>query len=138
LSQNQVQEIRSLRGRLSAAEVKKRFGIGTTRLYRIWRDGSGSSGGTHTANPSIADRLNRLESHAARCTDVLQALGRQTLGDVGVVMIEMIEMVLAGPTNLREPTGQLPEPVASACWRLIGLLVYLATLDGVASDGKVV
>ena len=32
--------------------------------------------------------------------------------------------VLSGPTNLRETTGQLPEPVASACWRLIGLLEY--------------
>ena len=32
--------------------------------------------------------------------------------------------MLAGPTNLRATTGQLPEPVASACWRLIGLLEY--------------
>ena len=37
LSQEQVQEIRSLRGQLPAAEAKKRFGIGTTRLYKIWR-----------------------------------------------------------------------------------------------------
>ena len=35
-------------------------------------------------------------------------------------------MVLAGPTNLRVTTGQLPEPVASACWRLISLLEYLS------------
>ena len=41
-------------------------------------------------------------------------------------------MVLAGPTNLRETTGQLSEPVASACWRLIRLLEYLASLD----DGR--
>ena len=41
--------------------------------------------------------------------------------------------VLAGPINrllLRNTTGQLPEPVASACWRLIGLLEYLPDLDG--------
>ena len=38
--------------------------------------------------------------------------------------------VLAGPTNLRATTGQLPEPVASACWRLISLLEYFADLDG--------
>ena len=41
--------------------------------------------------------------------------------------------VLTGPTNLlllRNTTGQLPEPVASARWRLIGLLEYLADLDG--------
>lgn len=37
-------------------------------------------------------------------------------------------LVLAGPTNLRATTGQLPEPAASACWRLIGLLEYLASL----------
>ncbi|MEW8237047.1 MAG: hypothetical protein AB2727_02540 [Candidatus Thiodiazotropha taylori] len=30
--------------------------------------------------------------------------------------------VLAGPTNLRATTGQLPEPVASLCLRLIRLL----------------
>ena len=37
--------------------------------------------------------------------------------------------VLSGPTNLRVSTGQLPEPVASACWRLIRLLEYLAQHD---------
>ena len=48
-------------------------------------------------------------------------------------------IVLAGPTNLRETTGKLPEPVASACWRLIGLMEYLATLnDGFSSDSKAV
>ena len=49
--------------------------------------------------------------------------------------------VLSGPTNLRETTGQLPEPVASACWRLLGLLEYMATLDYgecSTSDHKVV
>ena len=36
---------------------------------------------------------------------------------------------VAGPTNLQATPGQLLEPVASACWRLIGLLEYLADLD---------
>ena len=35
-------------------------------------------------------------------------------------------MVLAGPTNLRVTTGQLPEPTRTACWRLIRLLEYVA------------
>jgi hypothetical protein len=48
-------------------------------------------------------------------------------------------MVLAGPTNLRETTGQLPELVAEACWRLIGLLEYLASLDdGLSPDSEAV
>ena len=46
LSPEQVQEIRSLRGQLPAAEAKKRFGIGTTRLYKIWRDGASPTAGT--------------------------------------------------------------------------------------------
>ena len=45
LSPEQVEEIHSLRGQLPAAEVKKRFGIGTTRLYRIWRDGDSPTAG---------------------------------------------------------------------------------------------
>ena len=37
--------------------------------------------------------------------------------------------VLSGPTTLRATTGQLPEPVAEVCWRLIRLLEYMASLD---------
>ena len=47
--------------------------------------------------------------------------------------VRFVAGVLTGPTNLlllRNTTGQLPEPVASACWRFIGLLEYLADLDG--------
>lgn len=40
------------------------------------------------------------------------------------------DRVLAGPTNLRVAMSHLPEPVASACWRLIRLLEYLAGLHG--------
>lgn len=43
-------------------------------------------------------------------------------------MIYFARRLLSGPTNLRATTGRPPEPVASACWRLIGLLEYLASL----------
>lgn len=43
--------------------------------------------------------------------------------------IRFAAMVLAGPTDLRKTIGQLPVPVASACWRLLGLLEYMASLD---------
>ena len=35
--------------------------------------------------------------------------------------------VLTGPTNLLETTGQLPEPLALECWRLVRLLEYMAS-----------
>ena len=37
LSREEIEEIQSLRGKVSAIDARKRFGIGTTRLYRIWR-----------------------------------------------------------------------------------------------------
>ena len=43
--------------------------------------------------------------------------------------MRFVAMVLSVPTNLRATTGWLPEPVCEACWRLIELLEYLASLD---------
>ena len=55
------------------------------------------------------------------------------------IMVRFVHKVLAGPTNLRATTGQLPEPVVSACWRLLGLVEYLATLNyGLSPNSKVV
>ena len=48
--------------------------------------------------------------------------------DEGAAM-RFAAMVLSGPTNLHKSTGQLPEPTRSACWRLLGLLEYMASLD---------
>ena len=45
------------------------------------------------------------------------------------VAFRFARMVLSGPTNLRVATGQLPDPTGSACWRLVRLLEYMATLD---------
>ena len=54
-------------------------------------------------------------------------------------LVRFARKVLAGPTNLRETTGQLPELVAEACWRLIRLLEYMASLnDGLSPVSKAV
>ena len=94
LSPEQVQEIHSLRGQLPAAEAKKRFGIGTTRLYKIWRDGTtpplepavasplpvvprataSSPDAGCSQLPTVADfysRLDRLEARAEQATNLL-------------------------------------------------------------------
>lgn len=91
LSQDQIQEIRALRGRLSAAEAKKRFGIGSTRLYKIWSEsgaepppepkpaGSLSPYGEllpqeQRQRPTVEDfyeRLGRLEAKAEQSTKLL-------------------------------------------------------------------
>ena len=38
LSAEEVREIVAVRGKESPASIRERFGIGTTRLYRIWKD----------------------------------------------------------------------------------------------------
>ena len=101
-------EIRALRGRLSAAEAKKRFGIGSTRLYKIWRDDAPQQpppllappvfrcaqnllpyGGVAKApGPTVEDfykRLEGLESRAEHSTrllvEVLAQLARNNTQD---------------------------------------------------------
>ena len=44
LTQAEIQEIVSLRGVEPAADVRKRFGIGTSWLYRIWKNDAEASG----------------------------------------------------------------------------------------------
>ena len=80
LSLEQIQEIRALRDKLPAAEAKKRFGIGSTRLYKIWRDAE-PSGPLEPAGPQsllpaptvedFYNRLGRLESRAEQATGLL-------------------------------------------------------------------
>ena len=72
LTQEQIEEIQALRGRLSAGEVKKRFVIGSTRLYKIWRDVEPAQnvllyGKTaQTPIPTVEDLYKRLEGLEAR------------------------------------------------------------------------
>ena len=61
LTQEQIEEIQALRGRLSADEVKKRFGIGSSRLYKIWRDVTADRV-TQKALPP-ADRVTQAADH---------------------------------------------------------------------------
>ena len=38
LSKEDLDEIRNLYGKMSAKEVEKKYGIGSSRLYKIWRE----------------------------------------------------------------------------------------------------
>ena len=39
LSPKDIEEIESLRGKMSPQDVREKYGIGTTRLYKIWKNG---------------------------------------------------------------------------------------------------
>ena len=106
LSPEQVQEIRSLRGQLPAAEAKKRFGIGTTRLYKIWRDGASPPAGTPAGalDPPLAGSLaGSLAGTPAR------ALAGAPAGPLAgsLVKASPLARVFAGP-----PAGPLAKSLA--------------------------
>ena len=116
LSQEQVQEIRSLRGQLPAAEAKKRFGIGTTRLYKIWRScpprhevaspvilrapslagppGAGALASGSRVKPTVVDFYNRLDRLEARVEEasrlLVQALAQLPKDDDSDLLEELL------------------------------------------------
>lgn len=55
--------------------------------------------------------------------------------DEGAALRYASKVVSSGAiTDASVSMGQLPEPTRSACWRLIGLLEYMASLEDVARD----
>ena len=70
LSQGQIDKIRALPGQLLAAEAKKRFGIGSTRLYKIWRDESGVAPQQPADPPLLAPPVRRSAQNLLPFGDV--------------------------------------------------------------------
>ena len=68
LSEEQIDEIKRLKGVLSADEVKKKYGIGTSRLYNIWWAVA------ITPTDLIYDRLNVIEEKLNACNQLLSVL----------------------------------------------------------------
>ena len=67
LSPDQIQEIRGLRGKTSAAEAKKFFGIRSDRLYKIWKSSEHDSALVPAEQP-----LSIVEDEPAHASSVAQ------------------------------------------------------------------
>ena len=61
LSPEDIREIVAARGQLTAKDIQKKFGIGTTRLYRIWREAGVVPGKT----PKTAETAETAETTPA-------------------------------------------------------------------------
>ena len=61
LSPEEIQEIISLRGVESAASIRKHFGIGTSQLYRIWKNAEREREAAAEAAPAEAAAANAEE-----------------------------------------------------------------------------
>ena len=147
LSLDDIQEILALRDKLPAAEVKKRFGIGTTRLYKIWRDESAEPSGGGSLEPEQAgpqsllpsraaaptlenfyDRLGRLESRVEQATGLLvEALAQLAQRD------DPASKLL---DDLQEEIEETAEEVQEARDEQTETRMDLRTVGGNGEDGR--
>ena len=65
LSQAEIQEIVSMRGVEPAVDVRKRFGIGTSRLYRIWKNAEASGQAAKQGAPAANGQAAKQGTPAA-------------------------------------------------------------------------
>ncbi len=61
LTEDELEEIRTLRGQMSAKDIQKKFGIGAPRLYKIWRESAPPSVQEDTVGATIDTELNRID-----------------------------------------------------------------------------
>ena len=73
LTPKEIQEIRSLRGKMSQAEIRKKFGIGTGRLYKLWNSDEENSGqaastpgASEPTDSAVMRALGRIEKKIGR------------------------------------------------------------------------
>ena len=82
LSKAEIQEIVSLRGVEPAVDVRKRFGIGTSRLYRIWKNAEASGQTAKQVAPAGNGQASKQVAPAANGKG--QAAKQVALGANGV------------------------------------------------------
>ena len=79
LSPEEIQEIISLRGVESAASIRKRFGIGTSRLYRIWKNAEKEREAAAEAAPAKAEEAEEDRGLAAVLSELKILHGKMDL-----------------------------------------------------------
>ena len=55
LAEEELEEIRNLRGQMSAKDIQKKYGIGAPRLYKIWRESTRPTIKEDAAEPTRTD-----------------------------------------------------------------------------------
>ena len=63
LSEEELEEIRNLRGQMPAKQIQTKYGIGSPRLYRIWREATQKQDVQKKEEPSTSnDQLTKIEN----------------------------------------------------------------------------
>ena len=75
LTAHQIREIKALHGQLPAAEVRKRFGIGTNRVYKIWQEGNGADLDIYSKLEEVQKEVKEMGRKFDLLTEMLEELG---------------------------------------------------------------
>ena len=75
LTEHQIREIKALHGQLPAAEVRKRFGIGTNRVYKIWQEGNGADLDIYSKLEEVQKEVKEMGRKFDLLTEMLEELG---------------------------------------------------------------
>lgn len=57
LTEEELEEIRNLRGQMSAKDIQKKYGIGAPRLYKIWRESASPT----IQKDTVGTKPNRMD-----------------------------------------------------------------------------
>ena len=119
LSEADIQEILSLRGKMPPTEIRKRFGIGNTRMYRIWKNGGEDSDpAAAVANRQAPTPNGKGQAAATPGTGTgtgqttLGANGKETLAPAGANSQTIDAAVLQALGRIEEQMGRLEQKQA--------------------------
>ena len=102
LTTEEIAEIQSARGRMSPNEIKEKYGIGSSHLYRIWREGAREQEIEHEAKKQAESKQSETDAQDALLHRMKQR-------------IEELENVQQQPQDVLE-TRSLPEMRRGGEW----------------------
>ena len=118
LSPEKIQEIISLRGVEPAAFIRKRFGIGTSRLYRIWKNAEREREAPAAANAAAAAAANAAPANAA-AAEAAPANAEENRGLAAVlselkILQDKMDLLIEGEESHFEDVEDLEEQLDEA------------------------
>ena len=111
LSPEEIQEIISLRGVEPAASIRKRFGIGTSRLYRIWKNAEREREAAAEAAPAEAAAANAAP---AKAEEVEEDRGLAAVLSELKILQDKMDLLLEGEESHFEDVEDLEEQLDEA------------------------
>ena len=114
LSPEEIQEIISLRGVEPAASIRKRFGIGTSRLYRIWKNAEREREAAAPAAVAEAAEAAAANAAPANAEEAEEDRGLAAVLSKLKILQDKMDLLLEGEESHFEDVEDLEEQLDEA------------------------